>query len=123
MGARGVRVLSARLAVRAQRVELERDVAAALSNEFGVEVITESDFPDDPPLQGKISPRFLKSAQALPLEETEDRLRVAVADPDDGHLADRGRGFDGEDLHCRTMFMTSFFRANMVISPTTASPT
>jgi general secretion pathway protein E len=76
----------------------ERDVAAALSNEFGVEVITESDFPDDPPLQGKISPRFLKSAQALPLEETEDRLRVAVADPFNHYLVDSLRLITGKQI-------------------------
>jgi general secretion pathway protein E len=76
----------------------ERDMAAALSAEFGVASVSESEFPDKPLLLGKVSPRFLKSVQALPLEETDDRLLVAVADPFNRYLVDSLRLITGKQI-------------------------
>ena len=60
-----------------------RDVAMAIAEQGGVTYVEASAFPEIPILEERISARFLRDARALPLEEDEDSLTIAVADPFD----------------------------------------
>jgi general secretion pathway protein E len=60
-----------------------RDVAQALAAQAGLLFVEASAFPEIPILEERISPRFLRDARALPVEENEDALTLAVADPYD----------------------------------------
>jgi general secretion pathway protein E len=62
-----------------------RDYAQALSVGHGLPVADKRDFPATPILLDRLSPRFLKDARVLPLAETAEGVRLAMADPgDDG---------------------------------------
>jgi general secretion pathway protein E len=60
-----------------------RDVTQALATQAGMLYVEASAFPEIPILEEKISARFLRDARALPIEETDDTLTLAVADPYD----------------------------------------
>jgi general secretion pathway protein E len=60
-----------------------RDVAQALAVQWQLPYVEASAFPEIPILEERISARFLRDARALPLEEDEDTLTLAVADPGD----------------------------------------
>jgi general secretion pathway protein E len=60
-----------------------RDVAQALAAQAGLPFVEASTFPEIPILEEKISPRFLRDVRALPVEENEEALTLAVADPYD----------------------------------------
>ncbi len=66
----------------------ERDLAEALGDQLGLEVVGTRDYPEDPVLQGQISPEFLQRVAAIPLEETESDVAVAMADPLDQYTID-----------------------------------
>ncbi len=58
-----------------------RDIAQALADQSGLAYVETSAFPEMPILEERISARFLRDARALPIEEDEDSLTLAVADP------------------------------------------
>jgi general secretion pathway protein E len=58
----------------------EKDVADAAAAELGLRVATLADFPDAPVLESA-SPKFLRQAQIIPLEDGPAHLRLALADP------------------------------------------
>ncbi len=60
-----------------------REVAQALAVQSDLPYVEASAFPEMPILEERISARFLRDARALPIEETEDALTLAVADPYD----------------------------------------
>jgi general secretion pathway protein E len=60
-----------------------RDVTQALAIQSGLPYVEASAFPEIPILEERISARFLRDARALPIEENEDSLTLAVADPYD----------------------------------------
>ena len=66
----------------------ERDLVLALAKELKLPVVTESDFPSTPIRKGELSARFLKSMRVLPLEETDDQVVIAVADPFNDYVLD-----------------------------------
>ena len=59
----------------------ERDMAEAVAAELGVQLVGPRDFPDTPLFKDKLSPRFLREAQVLPIAEEPEGLVVAMADP------------------------------------------
>ncbi|HLJ64239.1 MAG TPA: type II secretion system protein GspE, partial [Stellaceae bacterium] len=59
----------------------ERDVADAFAAELGLPVAAPSDFPEAPILDGKISKKFLRQANVLPLADTSEALILAMVDP------------------------------------------
>ena len=63
-----------------------RDVAQALAFQANLPYVEASAFPDIPILEERISARFLRDARALPIEEDEDTLTLAVADPNDEYV-------------------------------------
>lgn len=60
-----------------------RDIAQALADQSNLPYVETSAFPEMPILEERISARFLRDARALPIEEDEDSLTLAVADPSD----------------------------------------
>ena len=63
-----------------------RDIAQALAVQADMPYVEASAFPDIPILEERISARFLRDARALPIEEDEDTLTLAVADPTDDYV-------------------------------------
>ena len=61
----------------------ERDVAEAESNLLGIPMVSTADLPDEPPEIEGVSLRFLKQNLLLPIEKTEDKLVVVMANPRD----------------------------------------
>jgi general secretion pathway protein E len=58
-----------------------RDIAQMLAIQANLPYVETSAFPEMPILEERISARFLRDARALPIEEDEDTLTLAVADP------------------------------------------
>ena len=58
-----------------------RDIAQALAVQADLPYVETSAFPEMPILEERISARFLRDSRALPIEEDEDTLTLAVADP------------------------------------------
>ncbi len=59
----------------------ERDMAEAVAAQLNLQLVGPSDFPDEPLFKEKLSPRFLREAQILPIAQEQDGLVVAMADP------------------------------------------
>ncbi|MCW2239560.1 GspE/PulE family protein [Azospirillum canadense] len=59
----------------------ERDMAGALAAVTGLPQIAADDFPETPLLEDRLGARFLRDALALPVADTGDGVRLAVADP------------------------------------------
>ncbi len=64
----------------------ERDVALALAEVTGLELVAVADYPEAPVLPETLSLRFLQSRRAVGLTEDEQGFVVAVADPLDAYL-------------------------------------
>ena len=64
----------------------ERDVAESLSTQLDLPLSKRQDFPDALPIDEQISHKFLKENRALILDEEDDCLTVAMADPQDRYV-------------------------------------
>lgn len=64
----------------------ERAMAETLAGVLGLRVAGAADYPDEPLYAERLSPRFLREAQVVPLEETADGLLLAMADPLNGFV-------------------------------------
>jgi len=76
----------------------ERDVAESLSSQLGLPLIKRQDFPDELPIDENISHKFLKENRALILEEEDDCLTVAMADPQDRYVLEALALFTGKQI-------------------------
>jgi general secretion pathway protein E len=65
----------------------ERDVAEALAQVLALPLVKGGDFPDQPILDGALSPKFLKDSRVLPLAEDGGAIVLAMADPLDDFAA------------------------------------
>jgi general secretion pathway protein E len=63
----------------------EGDVVATMAHELGLTVAAADDFPDEPVLDASISRKFLREARVFALEQSDDTIRLAMADPLDGY--------------------------------------
>jgi general secretion pathway protein E len=63
-----------------------RDLADALADQLDVPIAAATDFPELPLLEERLSAKFLRDAQAVPLREDDEELALAVADPTDSFL-------------------------------------
>jgi len=63
-----------------------RDLADALADQLDVPIAAAADFPELPLLEERLSAKFLRDAQAVPLREDDEELALAVADPTDSFL-------------------------------------
>ncbi len=64
----------------------EGDVVATMASELGLTVATADDFPDEPVLDESISRKFLREARVFALGQSDDAVRLAMADPLDGYV-------------------------------------
>ena len=63
----------------------EKDLAQALAEQLGLEVVTADAYPETPITDDAITPEFLRSSGAVPLALDEDSVRVAMTDPSDSY--------------------------------------
>ncbi|MBK1717431.1 type II secretion system ATPase GspE [Thiocystis violacea] len=61
----------------------ERDMAFAMSEVLDLPLATAAAFPEEPVREDLFTLRFMKDARVLPLEEDEERIQVALANPID----------------------------------------
>ena len=61
----------------------ERDLGDALSSQLGVALVDATAYPELPVLEEQVSPRFMRESRALPLQEDETQLILAMVDPVD----------------------------------------
>ena len=76
----------------------ERDLAEAVAAELDLPLIGAREFPETPLYAERLSPRFLREAQVLPIAEEAGGLVVAMADPLDDYAADALRLISGQEL-------------------------
>ena len=86
-----------RLLVRLGMVS-ERDVAEALAELLGLPLAHTTDYPDVAVSNDRVSLRFLKERAAVPIAEDEERVEVAMADPQDGYLLSALKLACGKDV-------------------------
>jgi general secretion pathway protein E len=63
-----------------------RDLADALADQLDLPLASAADFPELPLLEERISAKFLRDAQAVPLREDDEEVAVAIADPTDSFV-------------------------------------
>ncbi len=76
----------------------ERDLAEAIAGELDLPLIGAREFPEAPLYAERLSPRFLREAQVLPVAEAAEGLVIALADPLNGYAADAMRLISGKEL-------------------------
>lgn len=76
----------------------ERDVAESLSSQLGLPLINRQQFPDELPIDEKISHKFLRENRVLILEEDDDFLTVVMADPQDRYVLEALALFTGKEI-------------------------
>src|SRR3982751_4926835 len=63
-----------------------RDLADALPDQPALPLASATDFPELPLLEERLSSKFLRDAQAVPLREDDEELALAIADPTDSYV-------------------------------------
>ncbi|WP_212758111.1 type II secretion system ATPase GspE [Usitatibacter palustris] len=63
-----------------------RDLADALASQLDLPLASGADFPELPLMEERISAKFLRDAQAVPLREDDEEVAVAIADPTDSYV-------------------------------------
>jgi general secretion pathway protein E len=63
-----------------------RDLADALAEQLDLPIAAAGDYPELPLLEERLSAKFLRDAQAVPLSEDDDELALAIADPTDSFV-------------------------------------
>ena len=63
----------------------ERDVAEGLAEMLELPLLGSKDYPDVPVTNGQLSERFLKQHHLVPLQEDDDTVVIAMADPRDSY--------------------------------------
>lgn len=64
----------------------ERDVTEVLAEVTGLPMVEKADYPDLPPLEDSISPRFMKTHRIVGLDMDNQKASVAIADPLDNFV-------------------------------------
>ena len=63
-----------------------RDLADALAEQLDLPLAAAADFPELPLMEERLSAKFLRDAQAVPLREDDEELALAIADPTDSFV-------------------------------------
>ncbi|HEY2629383.1 MAG TPA: type II secretion system ATPase GspE [Usitatibacter sp.] len=63
-----------------------RDLADALADQLDLPLALATDFPELPLMEERLSSKFLRDAQAVPLREDDEELALAIADPTDSFV-------------------------------------
>ena len=61
----------------------DKDLAAAYAGRYALPVLQDEELPAAPVDNDTLSVRFLKAAKALPINESADRISLAITDPED----------------------------------------
>ncbi len=64
----------------------EADVASLLANLTGLTLLDSTEYPDIAVSSTNISPRYMKSVFAIPIDESDTEIRLAMADPRASHV-------------------------------------
>jgi len=64
----------------------ERDVIEALAEVSELPLVEKTDYPEIPPLEDAISPRFMKAHRVVGLASDDETFSIAVADPLDNYV-------------------------------------
>ena len=76
----------------------ERDVAESLSKQLDLPIVERQFFPEHLAIDQLISHKFLKQNKALILDQEEDSVTVAMADPQDRYVLDALALFTGKQI-------------------------
>src|SRR4051812_49694457 len=63
-----------------------RDLADALADQLDIPIAQAADYPELPLMEERISAKFLRDAQAVPLREDDEEVALAIADPTDSYV-------------------------------------
>jgi general secretion pathway protein E len=63
-----------------------RDLADALADQLDLPLALAADYPELPLMEERLSSKFLRDAQAVPLRENDEELALAIADPTDSFV-------------------------------------
>ena len=66
----------------------ERDLAETFAEELDLELALADAYPQTPAAPDRVTPEFLKASRVVPLDETEEQVLVAMADPLDRFTID-----------------------------------
>jgi general secretion pathway protein E len=86
----------------------ERDLADALAQLLHLPLATARDFPDSPIREDRLTKRFLKEMQVIPLEERPDRLIIAIVNPLDSYAVEAVRFAVGKPIYCSVAYPADF---------------
>ncbi len=79
----------------------ERDLSSAIARATGLPQAEDTDFPDVPVAEDRISVKFLKASNVCPLAETQTELVVALADPEDDYTVQALAMAVGKPVACK----------------------
>ncbi len=79
----------------------DKDIANALGSLLALPVVQRSEYPNEAILNGSISPRFLKENTSVPLDQKDDKIVLAMADPLDKNVVDAIRIATGKCIEIR----------------------
>jgi len=79
----------------------DKDIANALGNLLELPIVHRDEYPGEAVLDGAISFRFLKESTSIPLDQLEDKVVLAMADPLDQHVVDAIRIATGKAVEIR----------------------
>ena len=79
----------------------DKDIAQALAELLELPIVEREDYPADADLNGAISFRFLKENSSIPLNQLEDKVVLAMADPLDQNVIDAVRIATGKSIEVR----------------------
>ena len=77
------------------------DIAHTLAAQYDLPLATPADFPEIPTLEERVSTRFLREVQALPLWEDEETLTLAVVDPGKRYTIDAFVALTGRNIELK----------------------
>jgi len=63
-----------------------RDLADALADQLDLPLAQASDYPELPLMEERLSAKFLRDSQAVPLREDDEEVALAIADPTDSYV-------------------------------------
>ncbi len=79
----------------------DKDIAEALGNLLALPIVQRDEYPGEAVLDDAISFRFLKESASIPLDQLEDKIVLAMADPLDQHVVDAIRIATGKAVEVR----------------------
>ena len=86
----------------------ERDIAETFAALLEISVATPKDYPDEPVLEDRLSRKFLREVQLIPLDERSDALVIAMVDPLNDYAVEAARFAAGKPVIRLVAFPADF---------------